>query len=73
MKEALRYLQNAKDTLNKISIEDDYYVILKPVREALGTAYLAILEAINEALKQRGNSSKNSDSFSNSFQTTSKT
>ena len=26
MKEALRYLQNAKDTLGKTPIEDDYYV-----------------------------------------------
>ncbi|HHT9137952.1 MAG TPA: DUF5618 family protein [Candidatus Wunengus sp. YC60] len=58
MKEALRYLQNARDTLNKISIEDDYYVDIKPVREALGTAYLAILEAINEALLKKGLTTK---------------
>lgn len=54
MKEALRYLQNAKDTLSKTPIEDDYYTDIKPVREALGTAYLAILEAINEALLKKG-------------------
>ncbi len=54
MKEALRYLQNAKDTLSKVSIEKNCYVDIKPVREALGTAYLAILEAINEALLKKG-------------------
>ena len=58
MKEALRYLQNTRDTLNKISIEDDYYVDIKPVREALGTAYLAILEAINEAFLKKGLTTK---------------
>jgi len=58
MKEALRYLQNAKDTLGKTPIEDDYYVDVKPVREALGTAYLAILEAINEALIKKGLTTK---------------
>ena len=50
MKEALRYLQNARDILSKASIENDYYADVKPVREAFGTAYLAVLEAINEAL-----------------------
>ena len=54
MEEALRYLQNAKDTLSKVSIEKNCYVDIKPVREALGTAYLAILEAINEALLKKG-------------------
>lgn len=54
MKEALRYLQNAKDTLSKVSIEKNCYVAIKPVREALGTAYLAILEALNEALLKKG-------------------
>ena len=58
MKEALRYLQNAKDTLSKTPIEDDYYTDIKPVREALGTAYLAILEAINEALLKKGLTTK---------------
>ena len=52
--EALRYLQNAKDTLSKTPIEDDYHTDIKPVREALGTAHLAILEAINEALLKKG-------------------
>ena len=53
-KEALRYLQNAREILRNAPIEDDIYVDVKPVREALGTAYLAVLEAINESLLKRG-------------------
>jgi len=33
-----------------VPVEDNSYTDVKPVREALGTAYLAILEAINEYL-----------------------
>lgn len=54
MREALRYLENAKEMLRKAKIEGNFYVDKKPVREAFGTAYLAILEAINEALLKRG-------------------
>lgn len=54
MKEALRYLQNAKEILVKTPIEDNEYTDVKPVREAFGTAYLAVLEAINEALLKKG-------------------
>jgi Domain of unknown function (DUF5618) len=54
MKESLRYLHNAKDILRAASIEDETYTDVKPVREAFGTAYLAILEAINENLLKRG-------------------
>ncbi|HLE86564.1 MAG TPA: DUF5618 family protein [Candidatus Brocadiaceae bacterium] len=54
MKESLRYLQNAKEILARIPIEDNDYVDIKPVREAFSTAYLAILEAINEALLEKG-------------------
>lgn len=53
-KEALRYLKNAKDILRKVPIEDNFYADVKPVREAFGTAYLAILEAINESLLSKG-------------------
>lgn len=58
MKESLRYLQNAKEILARTPIEDDNYIDVKPVREALGTAYLAVLEAINEALIKKGISKK---------------
>ena len=53
MKESLRYLQNAREILARIPIEDDDYADIKPVRKAFGTAYLAILEAINEALLKK--------------------
>ena len=58
MKEALRYLNNAKEILKSIPIEDKTYTDIKPVREALGTAYLAVLEAIDEALIRKGLSEK---------------
>ena len=58
MKESLRYLQNAKEILARSPIEDNYYKDVKPVREAFGTVYLAVLEAINEALLERGVSKK---------------
>ena len=50
MQEALRYLNNAKEILKSVPIENNIYTDVKPVREAFGTAYLAILEAINEYL-----------------------
>ena len=50
MKEALRYLNNAKEIIKSAPVEDNIYTDIKPVREALGTAYLAVLEAINEYL-----------------------
>lgn len=54
MKEALRYLQNAKDILAKAPIEGKFYADKKPVREAFGTDYLAVLEAIHENLLKKG-------------------
>jgi len=54
MKESLRYLQNAKEILARTPIEDNDYVDIKPVREAFGTVYLAVLEAINEVLLEKG-------------------
>ncbi len=52
--EAIRYLQNAKQILKQIKIEDNTYLDVKPVREAFGTAYLAVLEAVNEVLFKKG-------------------
>lgn len=54
MKEALRYLNNANEILKKAPVEDGIYVDVKPVRDAFGIAYLAILEAIDEALIKKG-------------------
>ena len=52
--EALRYLNNARDILRQVPAEREVYVDLKRVREAMGTAYLAVLEGINEGLLRRG-------------------
>lgn len=54
MKEALRYLNNAKEILKDISVENGTYTDIKKVREAFGTAYLAVLESINEVLLKKG-------------------
>ena len=40
--------------LRQVPVERDIYLDRKPVREAMGAAYLAVLEAINEALGRRG-------------------
>jgi len=53
MKEAIRYLNNSKEILKKASIEDNTYLDIKPVQEACGSAYLAILKAIDEYLLSR--------------------
>ncbi len=53
-REAVRYLNNAREILRRVPVEGDTYIDRKPVREAMGTAYLAVLEAINEALSRRG-------------------
>src|SRR4030067_1795134 len=58
MKEALRYLNNAKEILKSAPVENGTYTDVKPVREACGTAYLAILMAIDEYLLKKGMSKK---------------
>jgi hypothetical protein len=54
MREALRYLNNAREILKSVPVEDNTYMDVKPVREAFSTAYLAVLEAINEYLMRKG-------------------
>jgi uncharacterized protein (UPF0332 family) len=54
VKEALRYLENAKAILKTASIEDNTYTDGKPVQEACGTAYLAVLKAIDGYLLKKG-------------------
>ncbi|MBF0567696.1 MAG: DUF5618 family protein [Nitrospirae bacterium] len=57
--EAFRYMENARELLRSASIEDNIYIDKKPVREAFGTAYFAVLEAINEVLiEKKGVTSK---------------
>jgi len=54
MRESLRYFQNAKELLSKSPIEDDTYTDIKYVQEACGTAYLAVIKAIDEYLISKG-------------------
>lgn len=54
MKEALRYLENAKEMLKTVRVEDNTYIDVKPVQEACGTAYLAVLKAIDQYLIKKG-------------------
>jgi len=58
MKEALRYLNNAKEILKSVPVQNGIYIDIKPVREACGIAYLAILIAIDEYLLKKGMSKK---------------
>jgi hypothetical protein len=54
MKEALRYLENAKEMLKTVPVEDNTYTDVMPVQEACGTAYLAVLKAIDQYLIKKG-------------------
>jgi hypothetical protein len=54
MKESLRYLNNASQILKSAPVEDGIYTDVKPVREACGVVYLAVLIAIDEYLLRRG-------------------
>ena len=54
MKEALRYLENAREILKAVPVEDNTYTDVKPVQEACGTAYLAVLKAIDQYLIKKG-------------------
>ena len=54
MKEALRYLENAREILRTVPVEDNTYTDVKPVQEACGTAYLAVLKAIDQYLIKQG-------------------
>lgn len=57
-REAVRYLENAKEILGKSPIEDNRYADVKYVKTACGVAYLDVLEAINEVLLKKGVSKK---------------
>lgn len=54
MREAQRYLQNAKEILKKAPIEDNRYADVKYVQEACSTAYLAVLKTIDAYLLKKG-------------------
>ena len=48
--EAMRYMNNAKETLQKAKKEDNYYADRKYVRSACGTAYNGVLVALDAYL-----------------------
>ncbi len=54
MKEAIRYIQNAKELLSKSPIENNRYADDKYVKSACGVAYLGVLKAIEEILLKKG-------------------
>jgi hypothetical protein len=54
MGEALRYLENAEQILLSAPKEDNTYTDIKPVRQACGAAYLAVLKAVDEYLLSQG-------------------
>lgn len=54
MREAIRYLNNAKGQLKTARIQGRFYAAKKPVRVAFSTACPAVLEAINKVLLRKG-------------------
>ncbi|MDR0688101.1 MAG: DUF5618 family protein [Prevotellaceae bacterium] len=52
--EAMRYMENAKETLRKARKEDDRYQDVKYVRTACGTAYNGVLIALDAYLLLKG-------------------
>jgi uncharacterized protein (UPF0332 family) len=52
--EAMRYMENAKETLQKAGKEDDHYHDTKYVRTACGTAYNGVLIALDAYLLLKG-------------------
>jgi uncharacterized protein (UPF0332 family) len=52
--EAIRYMDNAKETLKKAGKEDRFYVDKKYVKTACGTAYNAVLLALDGYLLLQG-------------------
>ena len=57
-RESIRYLENARELLSKSPLEENRYADVKYIQEACGTAYLAILKAIEERLQCQGVSKK---------------
>jgi uncharacterized protein (UPF0332 family) len=52
--EAIRYMENAKETLQKAGKEDRFYIDKKYVKTACGTAYNAVLLALDGYLLIQG-------------------
>jgi hypothetical protein len=57
-REAIRYIDNAKELLGKSPIENKQYADVKYVKSACGVAYLGVLRAIDDYLLGKGVSKK---------------
>jgi hypothetical protein len=53
-RECKRYFENAKELLKKSPIEENRYADIKYVQEACGTAYLAVLKALDAYFVKSG-------------------
>jgi hypothetical protein len=54
MKDALRYIENAKEILSRSDIVDGGYADEKYIKSACGVAYLGVLKAIDQYLLKKG-------------------
>jgi hypothetical protein len=52
--EAIRYMDNAKETLQKASKDNNHYRDIKYVKTACGTAYNGVLLALDAYLRLKG-------------------
>ncbi|GAP71295.1 hypothetical protein SAMD00024442_10_27 [Candidatus Symbiothrix dinenymphae] len=52
--ESMRYMSNAKETLQKSRKEDDHYVTKRHVRKACNTAYNGVLRALETYVQLMG-------------------
>ncbi|MBU1262550.1 DUF5618 family protein [bacterium] len=53
-REAIRYIENAKELLSKSPIENNKYSDIKYVKSACGVAYLGVLRVIDDYLLEKG-------------------
>lgn len=53
-KEAVRYMDNAKELLGRSPIKDNTYTDVKYIKSACGVAYLGVLKAIDDYLLRYG-------------------
>lgn len=53
-KEAMRYIDNANETLNRAGLDENYYIDEKYVKTACGTAYSGALKALDFLFALKG-------------------
>ena len=62
--QAIRYMENARETLQKAGKEDRFYIDKKYVKTACGTAYNAVLLALDGYLLLQGIERKRGEKIS---------